>query len=217
MSDYLWDKTGEPDEDVARLEELLGTLRYEPRPLVLPTELGAQTARSKFRPQRSFKRQWLALAAALLLMLLTGVWMLKWQHDNRARREAAIKTNSKSVTHETVPNGKTAPAEQTASTTTKEQLAPSQIKEFTPIKASPPKRVIYRAARAPRHVRSIRSAPREQVATNRHSENANATLKQQQQQATEQLLLALRITSAKLNYAERQVQELSAARKPETR
>ena len=45
MSDYLWDKTGEPEEDVARLEQLLGTLRYEPRPLELPDELRARAAR----------------------------------------------------------------------------------------------------------------------------------------------------------------------------
>lgn len=33
MSDYLWDKTGEPEEDVAQLENLLGALKHRPRPL----------------------------------------------------------------------------------------------------------------------------------------------------------------------------------------
>ena len=49
--------------------------------------------------------------------------------------------------------------------------------------------------------------------------NANAPqeLTPEQREATEKLLLALRIASAKLNYAERQVQEMSAARKPDIR
>ena len=34
--DYLWDKTGEPDPQIQQLEEILGTLRYQPRPLPLP-------------------------------------------------------------------------------------------------------------------------------------------------------------------------------------
>ena len=34
--DYLWDKTGEPDPEVQELEEILGTLRYQPRPLEIP-------------------------------------------------------------------------------------------------------------------------------------------------------------------------------------
>src|SRR6266545_7807215 len=32
-SDYLWDRTGEPDPEIQELEEILGTLRYQPRPL----------------------------------------------------------------------------------------------------------------------------------------------------------------------------------------
>jgi hypothetical protein len=38
MSDYLWDRTGEPDAEVERLESLLGAARYRPRPLELPSE-----------------------------------------------------------------------------------------------------------------------------------------------------------------------------------
>ena len=37
--DYLWDKTGEPDPEVQELEEILGTLRYQPRPLDIPAGL----------------------------------------------------------------------------------------------------------------------------------------------------------------------------------
>ena len=37
--DYLWDKTGEPDPEIQQLEEILGTLRYQPRPLEIPEEI----------------------------------------------------------------------------------------------------------------------------------------------------------------------------------
>ena len=37
--DYLWDKTGDPDPEIQQLEEILGTLRYEPKPLELPQDL----------------------------------------------------------------------------------------------------------------------------------------------------------------------------------
>ena len=36
--DYLWDKTGQPDPEIQQLEEILGTLRYQPKPLVLPRQ-----------------------------------------------------------------------------------------------------------------------------------------------------------------------------------
>ena len=46
MSDYLWDKTGEREEEVERLEGLLGNLRYKPRPLELPAEVETSASRS---------------------------------------------------------------------------------------------------------------------------------------------------------------------------
>ena len=37
--DYLWDRTGEPDPEIQQLEEILGTLRYQPQPLAIPAHL----------------------------------------------------------------------------------------------------------------------------------------------------------------------------------
>ena len=37
--EYLWDKSGEPDPDIQQLEQILGTLRYEPKPLDLGNEV----------------------------------------------------------------------------------------------------------------------------------------------------------------------------------
>lgn len=57
MSDYLWDKTGEPDADVERLERLLARFRHRPAPRAA-------------RPRR-----WvLALAAALPLVAALLLW-----------------------------------------------------------------------------------------------------------------------------------------------
>jgi hypothetical protein len=66
--DYLWDKTGEPDPEIQKLEEILGTLRYQPQPLELPLELPVSRRRNYF--------PLLAIAASLLLALVAGgVWL----------------------------------------------------------------------------------------------------------------------------------------------
>jgi len=60
--DYLWDKSGEPDPEIQQLEEILGTLRYRPRPLNLPR-------RRNYIPL-------LAIAATVVMALLAGgLWI----------------------------------------------------------------------------------------------------------------------------------------------
>ena len=62
--DYLWDKSGQPDPEIQKLEEILGTLRYQPRPLELPV-----SRRRSYFPL-------LAIAASLLLAVLAaGIWL----------------------------------------------------------------------------------------------------------------------------------------------
>lgn len=61
--DYLWDKSGEPDPEIQQLEEILGTLRYRPRPL-------------QFAPRRHNYLALLAIAATIAIALLTGgLWV----------------------------------------------------------------------------------------------------------------------------------------------
>jgi hypothetical protein len=83
MSDYLWDKTGEPDAEVERLETLLGAFGHTPRRLELPATKAAAPPRSRrfgawlnFIPARLFVPAGLAAAAALLLALLLGAGAL---------------------------------------------------------------------------------------------------------------------------------------------
>ena len=66
--DYLWDKTGQPDPQVQELEEILGTLKYQPRPLEIPQDL--------LQPKRRNYFPLLAIAATVLLALVaTGIWL----------------------------------------------------------------------------------------------------------------------------------------------
>ena len=67
--DYLWDKSGDPDPEIQQLEEILGTLRYQPKPLQLPEELSTARPRRNYFPLA-------AIAATVLVALLTGgLWL----------------------------------------------------------------------------------------------------------------------------------------------
>ncbi|MEK6285303.1 MAG: hypothetical protein AABO57_06145 [Acidobacteriota bacterium] len=70
--DYLWDRSGEPDLEVERLERVLGKYRYQPQQL------------SPVLDSRLFNRRtgWirLAAAAAAILMVLAGLWIFKVQN-----------------------------------------------------------------------------------------------------------------------------------------
>jgi hypothetical protein len=81
--DYLWDKTGDPDPQVQQLEEILGTLRYQPKPLQLPEELPL--------PQRQTYFPWLAVAAAVLLAILAGgIWLSTRSRNDAPERRATV-------------------------------------------------------------------------------------------------------------------------------
>jgi hypothetical protein len=80
--DYLWDKSGKPDPDVQQLEEILGTLRYQPRELEIPPHV--QVGR------KSFIARGLAIAAAVALVMLgLGVWMNLQQEKTTDGKQAA--------------------------------------------------------------------------------------------------------------------------------
>ena len=72
MSNYLWDKSGEPDAEVERLETLLSGFGHRPRPLALP----AQAAPDVRRRSWLYAPVGLAAAAALLLAFLAGAAFL---------------------------------------------------------------------------------------------------------------------------------------------
>jgi hypothetical protein len=79
--DYLWDKSGNPDPEVQRLEEILSPLRYEPKPLIVPANLVTHRRRRYFPV--------LAIAATVLLALVAaGVW-LRLHTGNKSQPQQA--------------------------------------------------------------------------------------------------------------------------------
>lgn len=149
--DYLWDKSGEPDPQIQQLEEILGTLRYQPRPLPLPV-----TRRRSYYPL-------LAIAATVVLALLaTGLWL-------------RVRTSSQPVQKEQAHVPTPPPIIEKESTTIANK----------PEKVDPP--------RKQQRNRSNQSAA--SVAKRREREEALAV--------KQQLMLALRLVSEKLNLAQK--------------
>lgn len=65
--DYLWDRSGEPDPEIQQLEEILGTLRFQPRPLEIPANVRPGRWRTLYPV--------LAIAATIVLTIIAaGLW-----------------------------------------------------------------------------------------------------------------------------------------------
>ena len=74
---YLWDRTGEPDDEVVRLEAVLGTLRHEGSLRVLPRECPAAPEDGRRWRVRAVQALYVASALAAALVLL-GVGAAAW-------------------------------------------------------------------------------------------------------------------------------------------
>jgi hypothetical protein len=189
-SDYLWDKTGEPDPEVQELEEILGALRYQPRPLEIPAGLKAGRKRNFFRV--SAPR--LAIAATIVMILLgLGVW-LGLQRLQRNQAPELAKTKDAPVVKPEVVNQAAPKPDQNA------LVAPSINPAPQPIEA-PRRHEIYQAQLAAntnraRHVRE-------------RNEQLAAARRQEAEAAKDQLMLAFRMVSVKLNFAQKKAQELN--------
>ncbi|HBB96040.1 MAG TPA: hypothetical protein DC054_11680 [Blastocatellia bacterium] len=169
---YLWDRTGTPDAEVQELEELLGTLRYQPRPLEIPTTLKVRSNRMVLP---------LAIAAAIALtMLATALWI----HFAKSQAGPVIQAIRQD-----------------------QPIAPSKIETPVP---SPDNQtvetVVKRATNPPRHPKTNPVL----VATSKHSnvQLREAALTPQELAEKEQVLVALRLLSAKLNLVQRKSQGL---------
>lgn len=205
MSDYLWDKTGEPDAEVQRLEELLGNLRYEPRQLELPPGI-----RRPALLRRIILRPAFAAAAALVLLALAGGWLVMLRHKQSALTPAEIAQES----------GRTAPGHTVESNTNRagnttgravNQKAKAVVGPGTQevIARNPHPEKLYRRATERHQGRgkskadldgagaSIQVAPSKQAPFSLSPEMIEA------QEAKEQLMLALHVVSAKLSLVQR--------------
>src|SRR5262245_6685034 len=80
---YLWDKSGPPDPDLARLEATLAPLAHDGRPLELPAVFAAR--RPLPRPARG---RWVLAAASVAVVvgaawwwgarLMAPAWSVEW-------------------------------------------------------------------------------------------------------------------------------------------
>jgi len=164
--DYLWNKTGEPDEEVKELEEILGVLRFQPRELVLPEDLSVPSRRNYY-PQ-------LAIAATVALALLAaGLWF-SFNSTNSPASEVMANSNSNRESSPVIAPKKT---EEPKLAGNKDELQPTPGKKRR------------------RHL-----AVNPELAAKRQQEREEALA------AKEQLLIALRLASEKLNQAQRRTQ-----------
>jgi len=81
--DYLWDKSGEPDPEIQQLEQILGALRYQPRPLELPDDLIVKRRQNYF--------PLMAIAATFVIALLAaGLWWRTTSQKKPALQEVRV-------------------------------------------------------------------------------------------------------------------------------
>jgi hypothetical protein len=80
--DYLWDGTGEPDPDIQQLEQTLSRFRYQPEPLKRAFDQQFPARRANWWPK-------LAAAAAIVLMALVGLWIVRNQNRSDAQQPIA--------------------------------------------------------------------------------------------------------------------------------
>lgn len=175
---YLWDRSGEPDPEVQELEEILGTLRYQPKALEIPPHLPVGRRRTFFPA--------IAIAAAIALFaVLLGLWI------NFNRRQAAPPLQA-SAGSKTPSNAISKPP----------HVAPDQQASAPPVKTETPSAVPKR-----------RESSRHLLAANKNrstrTQIQQPELTAQELAEKEQVLIALRLVSAKLNLAQRKAQGTS--------
>jgi hypothetical protein len=175
--DYLWDRSGEPDPELQELEEILGTLRYQPRPLHIPAQI--QVRRGGFVGA-------LAIAAAIALF---AVFLGVWFHFNRLRSAPPLEAKRSSQTEQKPTEARQATSANEGSQTP----SPSTTRNNRKADRSPTRNLIA-GGKTPFIRREIRR------------ESRPPQLTPQELAEKEQVLIALRLVSAKLNLAQRKAQ-----------
>ncbi|MBA2341025.1 MAG: hypothetical protein H0V88_11560 [Pyrinomonadaceae bacterium] len=198
MSDYLWNKTGEVDSEIERLEEALRPLRYQPQVLELPAHAKPE------RPRTTFYFP-LVAAAILAIIALAGMWarlIHTDSHKNQPQAVGNLPSPDVRAPQESNPN-----VQQATVTQTDAPIAPQNTNSSL---------YYYQQSKAARHA-SPRTH-RESLALRVKNENrkqqtfvasdeqqARLREKREGELAKDRLMFALNITSRKLNIAQRKV------------
>ena len=164
---YLWDRTGEADPDVRKLEELLSELRYQPQPLRIPAGIKIERKPSFFP---------MAIAAAISFFAIA---LSLWFYFARSSSVPPIEAvHVPGIVQPAIP-----PQGNPSSVATLERKSTTQKR--------PGRAIVARAMR-----REVRD----------NIESRALTAEELAQK--EQLLLALRLVSAKLSLVQRKTQSL---------
>ena len=173
---YLWDRSGEPDPAIQELEAILGTLRYQPRPLEIPHHIQPGQRRN-FYPA-------MAIAAAIALFaILLGLWF------SFNRRQAAVlqAAHDKQIEQQII--------------TPQPPVNSGNTPSPTGVQNAKPK-VFQKRSEEPRNLLAVyRNRPSRAVIR-------QPQLTPEELAEKEQVLVALRLVSAKLNLAQRRTQGL---------
>ena len=182
--DYLWDRSGETDPEVQQLEEILGTLCYQPRPLNIPADVRPGRLRN-FSPA-------LAIAAAIAL---TAIAFGLWASFSRRQTNQPLQAKQEAQ----------APYPQNTSdeSGTRNSGTPS----------GPPTQTTTRNSDSAQGRPQPRNAPANLVVRNRKLKPITPSqpeLTPKEQAQKDQLMLALRMVSAKLSIVQRKAQSAPA-------
>ncbi len=194
MSDYLWDKTGEPDEDVERLEELLGSFGHKPRALELPSEAAPQTSFVGGHLRR-FRPSLVAAAALLLMALAAGAALVLLRKDGADTNRHSASTNqpvTPSKTESPAPPEEPKPSFMPEKRDERARRSDAEMK-----KSVPPD--FQATSRKRRQASSVARGAHRQELQVAVAQQPPAPTRLEQQAAKEQLVYALRLASAKLN------------------
>jgi hypothetical protein len=201
--DYLWDKTGEPDPEIERLEQKLSSLRFK-RPAE-PLPLPAAAPRRIF--QLGFQRPALAAAAALLFLLLAGgLWL------GLSRRTAST-VDQKAAATSTAPEEKRVEREASGP---RPPLGP----ELPPNAVDPRARQLTASAPkapaiTPKPKRRSPAGTQQLIVRRAAPPKAsprNEELARRGEEAKAQLIKALHIASDKLNEVQKKIQDAQEQR-----
>jgi hypothetical protein len=192
--DYLWDKSGESDPEIERLENTLGRLRYRrpAEPLPLPA-----TSRWAFR--FSFPHPALAIAAALLLLLLAGgLWLGLQRRSGQTEAKNTLANSNAPVEKQSEPvasgvrpplgTGNPVDNKLTADGNKPGVIQPAPIAPHNKL----PRRFSGRRQLTARH-RDVKAVTRREE------------LAREGEQAKAQLIMALHIASDKLNAVQKKI------------
>lgn len=195
--DYLWDQTGEPDPEIQQLEETLGTLRYQPRPLEIPAALEVGRNGNFFR---DFGPR-LAIAATIAIIALgLGLWF-GLQRLQRSQQSPVAKTGSTPAAGSDLnPNAARSPSEKQNSGVVASTPVPDRKLNEAPHRHRVNAGVVAANTKGSRNGARDESVKNSQLAADKQKEG---------EAAKDQLMLALRVASAKLNFAQKKTQSMN--------